>query len=259
MITLEKQPSASPAPASLEHTLAHYPFPPGFAQRLKKENRWTERQVTLVLTEYRRFLILAMHARVTPSQVVDRAWHLHLTYTRDYWERLMPLLPTPLHHDPAGDGEQAGVARQYLDTLDLYQAHFGVRPHPGIWPDPRRPVKRAAWKAALFLLVPFVIFAALLFGSGSAHLTPWLWTLGVGGLVLYMGWRRSGKGRRPNGRDRAGNDTSATGAAASFVLISELDGFSGSDSDSGGSDGGGGDSGGSSCGGGGCGGGCGSD
>lgn len=258
MTTLEKQPSAFPAPLSPERTLAHYPFPPGFAERLKKENRWTERQVTLVLTEYRRFLILATQARVTPSQVVDRAWHLHLTYTRDYWERLMPLLPAPLHHDPAGDGEKAEMARQYLDTLDLYHAHFGVRPHPGIWPDPRRPVKRAgAGCLGLFFLVPVLLLVSLFVQAvGGAHLIPWLWGAALIGAALWSWSRRS------PGRGRSSGDTDHTGAAvAGFVLVSELDGFSGSDGDSGGSgsDGGGGDSGGSSCGGGGCGGGCGSD
>ncbi len=44
--------------------------------------------------EYRRFAFLAATAGhpVTPSDAVDQAWHLHLTYSRDYWDRFCPLL-----------------------------------------------------------------------------------------------------------------------------------------------------------------------
>ena len=71
-----------------------------FAQRLARENRWSESYADEVIDEYRRFAYLAMTAghEVTPSDQVDQAWHLHLTYTRDYWQRFCAeVLGGPLH------------------------------------------------------------------------------------------------------------------------------------------------------------------
>ncbi|MEZ6192343.1 MAG: hypothetical protein R3C45_13785 [Phycisphaerales bacterium] len=51
-----------------------------------------------MVNEYRRFCYLAIAAghTVTPSDEVDQAWHLHLLYTRDYWEDFCPnVLGTP--------------------------------------------------------------------------------------------------------------------------------------------------------------------
>ncbi|WP_139807172.1 hypothetical protein [Deinococcus hopiensis] len=69
-------------------SLLHYSFPPGFEQRLAADERLSIPETQLLLREYRRFLVLASTGPVSPSHRVDAAWHLHLTYTRDYWERL---------------------------------------------------------------------------------------------------------------------------------------------------------------------------
>ena len=58
-----------------------------FAARLARENGWSAAHAAAVVEEYRRFLYLAATAGpVTPSEDVDQAWHLHLSYTRHYWE-----------------------------------------------------------------------------------------------------------------------------------------------------------------------------
>lgn len=61
-----------------------------FEARLARENGWSAAHADAVMDEYRRFLFLAMTAghRAVPSEAVDQAWHLHLTYSRDYWDRL---------------------------------------------------------------------------------------------------------------------------------------------------------------------------
>ena len=53
-----------------------------FTGRLARENNWSYRLSERVIFEYKRFCILAMRSghRVTPSEFVDQAWHLHLTY-----------------------------------------------------------------------------------------------------------------------------------------------------------------------------------
>jgi hypothetical protein len=113
-----------------------------FTARLARENGWTPAHAARVVEEYRRFLFLAITAghEVTPSDAVDQAWHLHLTYTRDYWERLCPeVLGAALHHGPTKGGPAEGTRyfEQYAQTLRSYEAAFG--PAPGdIWPDAQR-------------------------------------------------------------------------------------------------------------------------
>jgi uncharacterized protein (TIGR04222 family) len=111
-----------------------------FAQRLARENGWTIAYAERVICEYKRFLFLAMHAGhvVTPSEQVDQAWHLHLTYTRSYWERLCrQVLGRPLHHGPTKGGakEQQKYRELYQQTLASYRRCFGCQPPGDIWSD----------------------------------------------------------------------------------------------------------------------------
>ena len=125
------------------HRLSHYTIGPedaalGFAARLARENGWSEAHALRVIDEYRKFAFLAVtgDTQVTPSDVVDQAWHLHLTYTHDYWERFCPeILGKALHHGPTagGEAERGRFFRQYADTLKRYEAVFGPAP-ADLWP-----------------------------------------------------------------------------------------------------------------------------
>jgi hypothetical protein len=114
-----------------------------FSGRLAVENDWTENFASRVEREYKRFLYLAVtcgHA-VTPSDEVDQAWHLHLTYSRHYWDVLChSILKRPLHHGPTEGGSQEGdrYRDQYAATLQRYEAAFGAAPPVDIWPSPER-------------------------------------------------------------------------------------------------------------------------
>ncbi|QDU22057.1 glycine-rich domain-containing protein [Urbifossiella limnaea] len=60
-----------------------------FAARLAREHGWSRPYEDRVLHEYKRFAFLAAagFGPVCPSEDVDAAWHLHLTYIRSYWTR----------------------------------------------------------------------------------------------------------------------------------------------------------------------------
>lgn len=110
-----------------------------FEQRLARENGWSAGHAARVVGEYKRFCFLAATAghMVTPSDSVDQAWHLHLTYSRDYWERFCPeVLGQPLHHEPtAGGADQKQLHfEQYAQTLRSYELAFGQAPPADIWP-----------------------------------------------------------------------------------------------------------------------------
>lgn len=113
--------------------------PLDFSRRLARENGWSRAYTVRVIQEYKRFLLMAMHAGhpVTPSDEVDQAWHLHLVYTRSYWEDLCcDTLHRPLHHGPTQGGESEGekFAEWYEKTRSSYTHLFGSTPPADIWP-----------------------------------------------------------------------------------------------------------------------------
>lgn len=112
-----------------------------FRARLAREQGWSLAQADAAIEEYRRFCLLATVEAVpmTPSDAVDQVWHLHLQYTRDYWDVFCPqVLGRVLHHGPTSGGAAEGVRYrdQYADTLAAYQRRFG-EPPAAWWPDSR--------------------------------------------------------------------------------------------------------------------------
>lgn len=153
-----------------------------FAAKLARENGWPAPFAARVIEEYRRYCYLGLTAGhdVTPSDAVDQCWHLHLTYTRDYWERFCPqVLGRPFHHGPTAGGasELGRHFAQYAQTLRSYEAAFGSPPRD-IWPSAKDTLliaprtlrvnpsdvimipRRALRRTALALLVPLALCAA---------------------------------------------------------------------------------------------------
>jgi hypothetical protein len=119
-----------------------------FTARLAKENGWTRAHACRVVHEYKRFVYLSQLGKgmVTPSDAVDRAWHLHLTYTRHYWDTLCgETLGQPLHHEPTrgGAAEDARYRAGYQRTLALYATEVGAAPPSDVWPRPPTRVDQA--------------------------------------------------------------------------------------------------------------------
>jgi uncharacterized protein (TIGR04222 family) len=123
-----------------------------FTHRLARDNGWSPEFAARVVGEYKRFVFLAMAAGhpVTPSEEVDQAWHLHLVYTRSYWESMCgELLGRPLHHGPTrgGAAEASKYGDWYAHTLDSYRRLLGTEPPADIWPaaEDRFRVRRWQW------------------------------------------------------------------------------------------------------------------
>ncbi|MBA3494229.1 MAG: hypothetical protein H0T87_09000 [Gammaproteobacteria bacterium] len=112
-----------------------------FSQRVARENGWSTDYTWRVVEEYKRFAFLATVAGhpATPSDPVDQVWHLHLTYSRSYWEDFCPhVLGKTLHHEPTrgGRAEQQIFTEWYQQTLDSYERLLGHPAPSDIWPDP---------------------------------------------------------------------------------------------------------------------------
>ncbi len=110
-----------------------------FAKKLARENVWSLAHTQRAIDEYKKFVFLAVAAGhpVSPSDQVDQVWHLHLSYTRSYWQEFCPkVLQTSLHHEPTRGGslEKSKFDKMYSQTLESYEQVFGKAPPSDIWP-----------------------------------------------------------------------------------------------------------------------------
>lgn len=109
-----------------------------FSKRLARDNGWSANYTQRVIAEYKKFAFLAVVAGhpVTPSDRVDQVWHLHLVYTRSYWDEFCPnVLGKALHHGPTrgGGSEHDKFNDWYNKTLASYEHFFGQKPPEDIW------------------------------------------------------------------------------------------------------------------------------
>lgn len=226
-----------------------------FVHRLCRENNWSRTKALRAIGEYRRFLYLAVVSKVpvTPPSAIDQVWHLHLLYTRSYWDTLCgTVLRRPLHHGPTAGGkeEDEKFTNWYGSTCALYRVEFGSAPPADIWPPQFSTESRHRWidssrfwiipKPGLSGLLPSV-FPLFLLGGGVIPFLICVWALIVGVMAMVLAGRQA---RRDSGKHRDGGCSSFGPGCGSD---------SGGGGDCGGGDGGGGCCGG--CGGGGCGGG----
>lgn len=236
--------------AALSHLRITSPDGVPFEAALAERNGWALDFAERVADEYCGFLYLATTAgfEVTPSQAVDQAWHLHLEWPH-YRETLCrEILGRDLEHRP-GTGEpedEARCARQYAETLALYERVFGKPPPDNIWPDPDAPemedvkeeeeeeenlVRTLSHRVALGSLVASL--PALAFGFPGAG----FFLAGSALVIFLVGQAAAGSGL--SAQNRKSGSSCGTGGCG------------------GGESGSSGDDCGASCGGGGCGGGCG--
>jgi hypothetical protein len=223
-----------------------------FEQALAEGNGWTLDFAERVTDEYCGFLYLAATAgvEVTPSETVDRAWHLHLEWPH-YRDILCGrIIGRPLEHRP-GTGEpedEVRCRRQYEETLALYQRAFGKPPPADIWPSPFAGDEAVALEEArhkgrgLSRRVSLASLAAAL--AASAFGAPAIAVTLAGAALLFFLLGRPSFAAGAAGDRKSG---SCGGGAC---------GGTGTGSDHCGASCGGGSCG-ASCGGGGCGGGCG--
>jgi uncharacterized protein (TIGR04222 family) len=188
---------------------------------LMRENGWSADFTRRALAEYRRFLFLCMSAEhpVCPSEAVDQVWHLHLIYTRSYWDDLCGrVLGKPLHHGPTRGGHDEGVKHHdmYTQTLDSYRQFFAEEPPQNIWPPMderfrdgasftrvnRREfwmIRKPRWLGAAALLVPWLLTGCEVTGSGPLNYSGpdflMFFTLFCAGVLLVIaGMKASARG-----------------------------------------------------------------
>ena len=110
-----------------------------FSKKLTKENNWSPSFTNKAIEEYKKFIFLCCISPTgaSPSETVDEVWHLHLTYTDNYWNKFCrQTLGKEIHHHPSKGGykEKHKHVNWYSETLQLYEEVFETKPPEDIWP-----------------------------------------------------------------------------------------------------------------------------
>lgn len=134
-----------------------------FSYKLSWLCRWSKIYTFRVIEEYKKFLFLAMVTDhiVSPSEPIDVAWHLHLLYTKSYWDEFCgEIAKKPLHHSPGMGGieEEQKYLELYKLTLKSYKKYFGTPPDD-IWLSPNMRGEPFRWiDAKKYWLIPNPVY-----------------------------------------------------------------------------------------------------
>lgn len=120
---------------------------PPFTEKLMAENQWSRYFALRAIDEYKRFMYLCavLPNGASPPKVVDEVWHLHLTYTQNYWYDFCGKnLLKDIHHIPSSGGKDDLELhkRWYQDTREQYKFYFEESPPDDIWPDPNQKLEK---------------------------------------------------------------------------------------------------------------------
>ncbi|HVM90731.1 MAG TPA: hypothetical protein VMU11_02450 [Verrucomicrobiae bacterium] len=110
-----------------------YPVPDLLVPRVAKEHGYSNDAAASLVREAKRMLFLSVVAgeAISPSALVDDAWHEMLMFTRFYQE-FADFIGGFIHHDPTPGQPDGG--RTYERTKQLYEIHFDDEPDSRWWP-----------------------------------------------------------------------------------------------------------------------------
>jgi len=122
-----------------------------FSKKLAKEENWSIDFTKKAIEEYKKFVYLCcvLPNGASPSEIVDKVWHMHLIYTQNYWEEFCPdILKRKLHHHPSKGGfiEKDKHNNWFSDTLKNYKEIFNQDAPEDIWSNKiEKPRHKRSW------------------------------------------------------------------------------------------------------------------
>ena len=182
-----------------------------FWTKLLAQTGWSTDFARSAYVEYLRFILLVANceSRVVPSKIIDKVWHLHLTFTQSYWIDLCRnVLGKEIHHRPSSS-TQIGVDEDfyaYRQTLTLYKMNFSQTPPDQFWPMPKQQKKTWLRWAELTILTASVTACSA--SEDSSFITYVKWGAGIYVVYKILRWLASSGGGRGGGSGGAGCSSS---------------------------------------------------
>jgi hypothetical protein len=127
-----------------------------FAGKIARKHGWKTHFALRALNEYKKFIYLGLVSdfQVTPSKIIDVVWHEHILFSKGYRDFCNEVIGQPFDHYPElvpAEQQTGRFSAQYLDTIELYRAEFGLEPPVDIWGDTKfdkEQVKRNGYQSA---------------------------------------------------------------------------------------------------------------
>ncbi|MEM9851682.1 MAG: hypothetical protein AAF761_06770 [Pseudomonadota bacterium] len=163
-----------------------------FSEKLRQNEGWSAADTERVLEEYRRFLYLARARGVdpVPPGPIDAAWKMHLSYTRNYWDNLVPdVLRRPLHRHAMATGDPDRRKSAFAALTTAYEAEFSAVPSADIWVDPGQ----RDWGTWLVILFFGGVVCAIA-SFGLVHLLAAVFGIDLGDETVDTSLERVGAG-----------------------------------------------------------------
>lgn len=173
-----------------------------FSQKLAKENNWSASFANQAIEEYKKFIFLCCIAPIgaSPSVIVDQVWHMHLTYTDNYWNQFCKkTLAKEIHHYPSkgGNSEKEKHANWYQYTLALYEEQFATKAPADIWPSnagSESDIDEAIYDPAFLKKIIIIFVAAVvvfitatnLFHTKGDDFLNYYFLFCIGGLIILF-------------------------------------------------------------------------
>lgn len=117
-------------------------FPANFLNILMQRLLISSEIAVALFVEYKKFLLMNLISEfsIAPSGLVDEVWHLHMLFTREYFDCCKALKGNIILHVPLienSQSEKENLKGFYDKTLSLYEELFGVTPDLKFWPSER--------------------------------------------------------------------------------------------------------------------------
>ncbi|WP_278351773.1 glycine-rich domain-containing protein [Chryseobacterium gleum] len=193
-----------------------------FSKKLAKEENWSPDFARKAIEEYKKFVYLCciLPRGASPSKIVDKVWHMHLIYTRNYWEEFCPdILKKPLHHHPSNGGiaEREKHKNWFEDTLAAYRKVFQQEAPEEIWKMREKKSKVHTWIKKIASFTPVFILLMLFSCTEGNGFTGLLITGVVFAVIFILGVVVSVIGDHeasdPDGKKKADNDGGSCGGS----------------------------------------------
>lgn len=132
-----------------------------FSRKLAKEENWTPDFTKKAIEEYKKFVYLCciLPNGASPSETVDKVWHMHLIYTQNYWEEFCPrVLKRKLHHHPSNGGSSENIRHRnwFSETLKSYREVFQQEAPNDIWYGKEKSRSGTTWFKKLRIIPLFL-------------------------------------------------------------------------------------------------------
>ncbi|MCW3160672.1 glycine-rich domain-containing protein [Chryseobacterium oryctis] len=169
---------------SIDDTNSDFPF----SKKLAKEENWSSGFTQKAIDEYKKFVYLCciLPNGASPSEIVDKVWHMHLIYTQNYWEKFCPIiLQQKLHHNPSkgGSEEKLKHINWFEDTLQSYREIFGQEPPEEIWKKKEKSKNRRFWLKGVGMLSVLSLFFIL---NSCSKDSDNLFFSGLMGFIIFV-------------------------------------------------------------------------